>query len=159
MSSYVWHLPTSGGSGTGLASATTRRQAAKLFGRDIWFDVSAEIANYIVTPAGDWLTVEGAEALRQSLLRRIITNPGEWAARPNFGVGARQFVRARNTRATRDELAERVRAQFLSDPRVESVQEITVKQFADGGLFLSAPVRPLGRLRPDDVLGVRLEVR
>jgi hypothetical protein len=56
-------------------------------------------------------------------MRRTITNPGEWKTKPNYGVGARLYVKAKDTPATRSELAARIRSQYLLDQRVESVDE------------------------------------
>lgn len=107
-----------------LGSATP---PARGDGVDIWFDVASPTgADLVVTPAGDWKMTEGEEALRQSLLRRLITSPGEWQTRPEYGVGALDYVAAENTQASRDELANRIRAQFLLDTRVAKVTTVLV---------------------------------
>ena len=129
-----------------------------LFGRDLWFDVrQGASANYETTPAGDWKIVEGREALRQAILRRIITDPGEWATLPGYGVGARMYVKARNTRATRDELVERIRGQVLQDPRVESVEAVQVEILPDK-VRIGVIVVPLGRTQRNEVVRASVEV-
>lgn len=161
MTTYTWHIPGSGsGAATTLPAEAQSDQIARLFGRDIWFDVSASHVNTIVTAAGDWATVEGYEALRQSLIRRLITNPGEWRTLPEFGVGARQYVKQRDTRSTRDELAERIRAQFMRDDRVEAVAQIVMESLGNGepGLRVAIRVVPRGRLRPEDTILIEQEV-
>jgi hypothetical protein len=161
VTTYTWHIPTGSSAGaSGIPASETRDQVALLFGRDIWFDVRGDQANYIVTPAGDWLTVEGTEALRQSLLRRTITNPGEWTTLPDFGVGARMFLKARNVKSVRDELAERIRSQYLRDDRVEAVASVTIEPLDNGepGIRVAAVVVPKGRLRPTDTVLIQLEV-
>lgn len=141
----------------------TNAQAAQFYGEDIWFDVTqGSVPNLIVTPAGDWLPVTGMTALRQSLLRRTITKPGEWKFKPNFGVGATEYIKEKDTPAMRAELAARVRSQYLQDQRVESVDEIVIEKFSDGigpGLRLNVVFTPRGRLRTDQAERIVIEVR
>lgn len=162
----TWLLPSPTSGTSGVPASEQQNQIAHFFGEDIYFDIAApdvELgeADYIITPTGDWLTVTGEEALRQSLIRRIVTNPGEWATKPNYGVGARQYVKAKNTKTTRAELESRIRAQFLFDQRVERVDLVVVEQLEDGsaGVKIEVHVTPRGRLRGDKPLPVRLEVR
>lgn len=150
---------------TAAASAKQADPDTQFFGRDIYFEIAAPDAtlgeaDYVVNAAGDWTAVTGREALRQSLLRRLITSPGEWQTKPDYGVGARQYVKAKNLLATRNELEARIRAQFLRDPRVERVDTVTVAQLDDGsaGVKISVFVTPRGRLRSDRPLPVQLEL-
>lgn len=118
-----------------------------LFGRDLWFDVSLPTApDLVVTPAGDWKLAEGRDALRQSLIRRIITNPGEWQTLPEFGAGVRLFVKAKDTPAMRQELEEKIRGQLMRDDRVASVDQVVIERLAnDGaGLQIFVQVTPRG---------------
>lgn len=166
MSGPSWSLPTPSGGTSGVPSSERAAQEALFFGEDIWFDVATADpihgqADYVVDPTGDWTAVTGREALRQSLLRRLITSPGEWATVPEYGVGARQYVKARNTRSVRAELESRIKSQFLRDPRVHSVDLVTVDRLDDGspGVKISVLVTPKGRLRSDKPLPVQLEIR
>lgn len=153
-----WTLPTPSAGTSGLSTRDRATQRDKLWGRDIWFDVRAgEGADYEVTAAGDWQVAEGREALRQAILRRIITDPGEWATLPDYGVGARAYVKARNTKAARDELTQRIRAQLLRDRRIESVQSVAVE--SSGGLLrIAVEVIPRGRDLRSDVLRAAVEI-
>jgi len=150
---------------SGLPDVELADQVGRFFGVDIWFDVSEADtqgeANYTITPAGDLTVVTDREALRQSLLRRAITNPGEWETVPNYGCGLRQYLKAKNTASNRTEIEQRVRSQFLRDPRVLRVDLVTVSPLPDGkpGIVLSSIVIPRGRLRGDQPLPVQLEVR
>jgi len=165
MSGPSWFLPTPSGGSSGVPASEQASQDALFYGEDIWHDVAtADVngeADYVVTSAGDWAVVTGREALRQSLMRRTITNPGEWPTLPDYGVGARQYVKARNTASVRAELESRIRSQYLRDPRVHSVDLVTVAQLADGspGIVISVLVTPRGRLRTDKPMPVRLEIR
>lgn len=157
-------LATETASASGLPQEEQDIQTARFYGLDIWFDVSKPDATgqaaYIVTPAGDLALASGREALRQSLLRRTITDPGEWQTLPDYGVGARQFVKGKNTAAEQAELTTRVRAQYLRDPRVKSVDLVIVTPLEDGspGLRLSVQVTPAGQLGVQP-LPVHLEIR
>ena len=140
-----WTLPGAEAGASGLTSTERADQVAKLFGRDIWFDLAdPDGADYVVTDAGDWKIADGDTALRQAIIRRILTDPGEWATLPEYGVGARMFVKARNTRATRDELSERIRGQLLQDPRIESVEDVYV-EITDSTVRIAVAVQPKGR--------------
>lgn len=159
-----WTVPSPPTGVSGI-SATEAAQESTFGGTDIWFDVSRPDDNgeaaYVVTPAGDLTIVTGREALRQSLIRRWITNPGEWTTVPDYGAGARQYVKGRNTPALRAELESRIRAQTLRDKRVQSVTVVTVSQLEDGsaGIKISVTVVPRGRLRGDQALPIQIEVR
>lgn len=146
-------------------AAEQASQNARFFGSDIWLNVAAPDvqlgqARYVTTAAGDWALATGREALRQSLMRRLITNPGDWQTKPAYGVGARQYVKAKNTGTVRTELESRIRSQFAQDVRVHSVDLVTLDRL-DGdapGIKISVTVTPRGRLRTDQPLSVVMEV-
>lgn len=150
----------------GTPESERLEQDARFYGADIWLDVAAPdaqlgSARYVTTAAGDWTIARGREALRQSLLRRLVTNPGDWQTKPNYGVGARQYVKAKNTRSVRAELESRIRQQFALDVRVHSVDVVIINPLDDGspGLRIEVLVTPRGRLRTDQPLAVAMEVR
>jgi hypothetical protein len=117
-----------------------------LIARDIWYSLKGERGpEYVVTAHGDWKTVEGEEALRQSLIRAFITIPGEWQTNPGYGAGARAFLKAKNTKTNRDALAIRLRAQALRDDRVLKVDEVKVERVGDGGVRFTVMIVPKGR--------------
>lgn len=159
MSGYSWTLPATSGGATGIANADVITEYDRLNGRDIWFDLSSATkgGDYEVAPNGDWKLAQGREALRQSIIRRILTNPGEWQTLPDFGVGARLFVKARNTRATREELKSRIKAQVTSDPRVDKVAQIVVEDI-DDGIKISVEVLAVGRSFANEALTASVEV-
>lgn len=149
----------------GLTPGTTGTQSLTaleedFFGEDIWFDISAATGpDMVVTPAGDWKPVTGREALRQSLLRRYLTNPGEWATLPDYGAGLRAFIKAKNTKANRDKIIANLKTQTLADDRVARVSTVTVERTEDvtkfsvtiypkGNLETAKPLTVAGQLRP-----------
>lgn len=148
---------------SGLSTAAQAARDAAFFGEDIWYaavhdDGSGE---YVITPAGDLQVAVGREALRQALIRRLITDPDEWPTLPDYGVGARRYVKAKNTPSVRAELESRTRSQFARDRRVEAVNVVLVAQLGDGspGVRVTVQVTPRGRLRGDRALAFATEVR
>jgi len=157
MSGYSWSMPPAAPA-TSTSGPERVRQRDRFWGRDLWLDVRTAGADLVTTAAKDLAIVEGEDCLRQALIRRIITTPGEWATLPEYGCGARLYIKARNTPATRAELAERIRAQLSREPRVERVQTVSIQTTDQGGLKINVIVVPRGRLRPDALLPISLEV-
>lgn len=160
-----WPLPNPPNGYQGIPSSEKAAQDARFYGEDIYFEIAAPDvdlgqADYVITADGDWASVSGPEALRQSLQRRLITNPGEWQTKPEYGCGARQYVKAKNTSSVRAELESRIRSNFARDPRVHSVDIVSIFPLDDGapGLKVSITVTPRGRLRSDKSLVVSMEV-
>lgn len=140
MTCFTWTLPTAATSAAPSVQANTSLVAAmrQLFGVDIWLNVAdARNPDRIVTAARDWRLVDGDEAVRQSLLRRLVTAPGEWKTKPDYGVGARAYVKMPATKNTVDALANRIVAQYHRDKRVEEVSAVTV-DWDSSGLFIVA---------------------
>lgn len=166
MSGPSWTLPNPTNGYQGIPASESAAQDDRFYGTDIFLDVSAPDvalgqANYVTTAAGDWAVATGREALRQSLIRRMLTNPGEWQTKPGYGCGLRQYVKAKNTRTNRAEIESRIRQQFAIDRRVHSVDLVTVDRLDDGspGVKITVIVTPRGRLRSDQPLSVQLEIR
>jgi phage baseplate assembly protein W len=101
-------------------------------GDDIWFDLGASGGpNTIVTPAGDWKLVSGREALRQSLIRRLLTIPGQWKAKPGYGCRLLEMLRRKGTASNLESMRTSCRAACLADQRVASVLEVTISRLTD----------------------------
>jgi phage baseplate assembly protein W len=164
MSDPVFSIPIPSDGYVGAPASDKIAQEARFYGEDIWYDVShvdptTNAPDYVVTASGDWAVARGLEALRQSLLRRLITNPGEWATVPEFGVGAQQFVKRPITPAVIAELEGRIRSQFMRDDRVESVQTVRVENLTDiEGIKITVFVVAAGRLRQDALLPVQISI-
>jgi phage baseplate assembly protein W len=90
--------------------------------RDIFFD-----SDYLVSRDGDWTVVEGTEAMRQALYHRLITSPGEFKMRPDYGVGVLDFVKEAMTAAMVEQLKTRIRTNLLQDRRIQDVA-VSVQQ-------------------------------
>lgn len=114
-----------------------------LFGVDILFD-----DDLLVTASGDYALVEGYAALRQAILIRLITTPGEYAVRPDFGCGLMLWVKKRMTKAERDNLRQTIIEQLSQEERIQKVEEVTVESLTSDnttGIKVSVRVTALGR--------------
>lgn len=130
-------------------------QRSRFFGRDIWF----KNGDYFVTPSGDWLIAEGREALKQAVMRRLLTSPGEWATLPDYGVGVRDYIKAKNTPGARADLVNRIQSQLLKEPRVARVREVIIDTEAvPNGLKVSVKFDARGEIRRNTPEIVTVEV-
>lgn len=156
MSGFSWSIPAFPSANQGVSVEDANKQFNALFGHDIWLDLASGALQRQVKHDGDWLLVDGIEALRQAIIRRIITNPGEWTTLPDYGVGVRNYVKQKNTRANRDALAARIKDQISQDPRVAEVQDVVVES-SEGSMKITVNVTPKARTSSNGV-GVTLEI-
>jgi phage baseplate assembly protein W len=114
------------------------------FGVDILFT-----DDFQVTGSGDYALVEGEENLRRGIYRRLMTRQGDFRARPEYGAGTQSYVKKTASRANLDALRQRATEQLRLDPRIESVEEMSLElsQVGLGGAKLKvyAKVRARGR--------------
>lgn len=126
---YAITRPTPTGS-PGRPSIDVR---ARQFGKDIAFDTDFHVG------AGDWQTLEGLALIRQAVFHRLITSPGEFAARPEYGVGIEGYVKEELTDALIAELATKVKTQILQDRRISRC-DVSVQELATPGTGLEVNV-------------------
>jgi phage baseplate assembly protein W len=77
-----------------------------------------------------------------------MTAPGEFAVRPEYGVGVRFYVKRRMGKATLDELRQRIEDQLAKEDRIERVIEAKVEaaQFGNStGVKIYVKVQALGQ--------------
>jgi phage baseplate assembly protein W len=121
-------------------------ERARRRGRDILFDDDFHVASN-----HDWQLVEGEAALRQWVYHCLITSPGEYAARPDFGVGVEDFLKEELTESRQAELTTRIKTNLQRDKRIQSASAV-VDAFDDGnGLTVSITIVVRGQaltLRP-----------
>lgn len=156
MATYSFTLPASlsNGIGGGLAS-----ELDETYGRDVFYDLSEEGGpNFHVTPNGDWKLVDGPKALRQRLLRRLLTNPGEWTTKPDFGIGVRQYVKRINSKAVVDELTAKITEGCLRDRGVAKVVSVVIQRQPDY-LHIHLLIIPKGDDKRGAPMSVSAEVR
>lgn len=131
----TWTLPAA-------SPATLTEQPAEqgaVLGNDVFFK-----SDYAVSPSGDWQVVAGEAALRAALYRRLMTRPGEYRARPTYGVGLPDFVKRRANSTAIDELRVAIVDQLSLEPRIDEVVDVSVER-TDTGLRLGVTVRAVGR--------------
>lgn len=140
MSILSYSVPSSvASSGTSPTQQDVDNRA--LFGQDFYYDVrEGTHVDLHVTKAGDWLVVTGVTAMIQSLIRRMITDPGEWVHLPDYGAGLRSFVKQPKNSANLAEMQERCKAQAMRDRRVKSAS--TTLELFDGGVKLLLSIVP-----------------
>ena len=126
-------------------ATTTRSSETEIdfFGVDLLFTDDLQL-----TAFGDYAEVTGLEALRQAVRCRLITTPGEYAIRPEYGCGLRQFVKKRATQSERDTLRQTIIDQLAQEERIQNVEEVTVESFTSGtitGVKIFVRIVALGR--------------
>jgi hypothetical protein len=93
-----------------------------LFGEDLLFDDDLQ-----VTAGGDYALIDGGASVRQALLLRLLTAPGEYAPFPEYGVGIRSWVKKRRSRADLDALRTLIIDQVGRETRIERVVDVVVE--------------------------------
>lgn len=56
---------------------------------DLWHQFGDDL---LATPSGDLATVDGMQLGRQRVLRRLLTNPGDYLWQLDYGAGLARFV-------------------------------------------------------------------
>lgn len=93
---------------------------------EIYLTDKAHYKDYIATASGDLGTDSGDTNLSNALFRRLITSKGAIIHRPNYGVGIKDFQNGLNTLSKQREIALLIGEQFPLDPRVQSVDGVSV---------------------------------
>ena len=100
-------------------------------------DLSHEFgADIVAGPTGDLALSEGVALGRQRVLRRLLTNPGEYIWQPEYGAGLGQFV---GQPASAARIRAVVRSQIFREAAVARSPEPVVEVLAgdDGRVFVS----------------------
>lgn len=138
MSGYPFSV-TSPSSPSPAASSADAKLLA--YGKDVAF----KDGDFVVAKDGDWATVEGLEMLRAAVYRRLITRPGEFKARPGYGVGLALYLYEAKTPTTLAALSTTIRTQLLQDRRIEDVS-VALEDLTDSpGLKVGIKVTARGR--------------
>ena len=114
-------------------------EQAALLGTDIRF-----AGDYDVTGKGDYVLIDGETALRQSILHRLMTNPGEFKTRPTYVVGIRKWVKRPKTGTNILALQNQIEDQLARESRIEEVVAVRVRS-TDEGLEVSIVIRAAGK--------------
>jgi phage baseplate assembly protein W len=93
-------------------------------------DLSHEFgADLEAGPTGDLAVAQGAAQGRQRVLRRLLTNPGDYIWQPEYGAGLGRFV---GSPAAPERIRAVVRSQIFREPAVARSPEPVVEVQADG---------------------------
>lgn len=125
MSGFSWTVPDN--SESAQPENVTRSNQLDRFGKDVFFD-----GDFAVNSRGDYVTIEGLPALRASILRRLVTRPGELRARPEYGVGVNDFVKKPATASTFDNLRVAIIDQLAFETRIDSVDDVAIRTVGSG---------------------------
>lgn len=89
-------------------------------------DLSASLS-----PTGDILPASGTQRGQQRVLRRLLTNPGDYPFHPTYGAGLPAYV---GSVATVDEITSLIRGQMLLEDGVARIPPpvIVVSRIANG---------------------------
>lgn len=108
----------------------------QFFGIDIAFK-----DDFLANQTGDIDKITGLQNVKDSLVRRTITEPGTMIHRPEYGVGLKRFVNALNSLDNRRELANRIKYQWERDERVDEVISVSVDSEDDNPERVTIAVR------------------
>jgi phage baseplate assembly protein W len=93
-------------------------------------DLSHEFgADLEAGPTEDLAVAQGAAQGRQRVLRRLLTNPGDYIWQPDYGAGLGRFV---GSPAAPERIRAVVRSQIFREPAVARSPEPVVEVQADG---------------------------
>jgi phage baseplate assembly protein W len=115
-----------------------------LFGKDILFT-----DDFQLTAGGDYVTISDEANLKKAIYRRLLTRPGEYRFRPEYGAGLATYAKKGLNLAILDNLRQLVLNQLAQEKRIESVDEVTVQETTIGGVpavKVYVRVRALGRV-------------
>lgn len=100
---------------------------------DLSHEFGADIA---VAPSGDLALAEGVVLGRQRVLRRLLTNPGDYIWHPEYGAGLARFV---GQPAAAARIRAVVRSQIFREPAVarSPEPEVEVRDDGAGRVFVS----------------------
>lgn len=100
-------------------------QSARIYGLDMQFNNSN-----VIGLDGDYQLLEGKAALKQAILHRLMTRPGEFRLRPDYGAGIPDYVKKPSTASTVAELTTAIKVQLAKEPRVGKVESVSISKTA-----------------------------
>lgn len=122
MTGFAWGVPPlAADSSSGSGSRDGASIELALFGEDLFFDDDLQ-----VTSSGDYAIVDGYASLRQAILNRLLTSPGEYAVFPDYGAGLKRWVKKRLNPSEVDALKQIIRDQLAREDRIENITDVSV---------------------------------
>lgn len=133
-----------GGDSTDANSFLDPATERELFGVDLLFTDDLQL-----TAGGDYITLSGYENLKQAILNRLQTRPGEFRIRPEYGVGVGLYVKRAMTTSLLAELKQRIVSNLSQESRIDRVSQVSVeKWYPQGRPGLKVLVQVVAKGRP-----------
>lgn len=86
----------------------------------------ANNGDLVLSPTGDIDLVSGFANLKLALFHRLLTVPGSLIHRPDYGVGIKNYQNGVNSLAVQQQIALKIRDNFLRDERIEEVTSVGI---------------------------------
>lgn len=109
-------------------------------------DIAHTQGDFVKTSNGDLGTVSGLANYKLALFHRLITTPGDYVHRPTYGVGILRYQNGLSSFAKQQELATKIKEQFLLDPRTQSVSSVSIANSDENPQLtvVRVSVKPIG---------------
>lgn len=100
---------------------------------DLWHQFGADLQDGVT---GDLASVDGALLGQQRVLRRLLTNPGDYLWQPGYGAGLAQFV---GTPVDAARIEGVIRSQIFLEAAVARTPEpqVDVQAAGDGNVYVA----------------------
>jgi phage baseplate assembly protein W len=99
-------------------------------------------------PNDDYQVIAGLGNLKQAIYHRLITNPGELFAHPEYGAGLEEYISVPIDRSMKSEIMQRIKNQLLQEPRIAKIGYIRVNTgnstTPSGTLVMEVGIVPIG---------------
>ena len=109
----------------------------------------------VPTTGGDIETVTGLNNLRQAIFNRLVTTPGSYAYRPNYGIGIKRFKNIVGNLPVQEQIMLQMQDQFADEPRIESLESLSFERDNEdpSKTVVKLSVRATGEVVQDFSLG------
>lgn len=86
----------------------------------------AHVGGLVVTSSADIGTIEGLANYKRAIFHRLITVPGSYVHRPDYGIGIRTYQNGLSSFSKQQKLATLIRDQIALDARTDNVGTIAI---------------------------------
>jgi phage baseplate assembly protein W len=102
---------------------------SELFGEDILHD-----EDFQLNGTQDYIVLDGVDVVRAAILRRMVTPPGGYKIRPEYGIGVQQAVKGKLTKSNLDALHQRIIDNLAQEDRIDRVVEVILQRATVNGV-------------------------
>jgi phage baseplate assembly protein W len=89
-------------------------------------DIALVNGDLVLSSGGDLALISGIANLKAALFHRLVTVPGTLVHKPTYGVGITQYENSCSSFSVQQKLATLIQEQFALDPRVQSVDTVSI---------------------------------